>query len=162
MHCPFCQHSDTRVIDSRVSEDGATIRRRRECEACGERFSTLEAVELGQFRAMLGKASLKGIYFQGWAALINPSVELVILTCGHVDNSSGYCNPDYDKLVKQAAATLDDAKRKPIEMAAQKIIWEDAPWLYLWRLPNYYGVSNRVDYKFRADNYFEPYLVKFK
>lgn len=46
MHCPFCQHSDTRVIDSRVSEDGATIRRRRECEACGERFSTLEAVEL--------------------------------------------------------------------------------------------------------------------
>ena len=46
MHCPFCQHPDTRVIDSRVSEDGATIRRRRECEACGERFSTLETVEL--------------------------------------------------------------------------------------------------------------------
>lgn len=46
MHCPFCQHSDTRVIDSRVSEDGATIRRRRGCEACGERFSTLETIEL--------------------------------------------------------------------------------------------------------------------
>lgn len=46
MHCPFCQHVDTRVIDSRVSEDGATIRRRRECEACGERFSTLETIEL--------------------------------------------------------------------------------------------------------------------
>ena len=46
MHCPFCQHGDTRVIDSRVSEDGATIRRRRECEACGERFSTLETIEL--------------------------------------------------------------------------------------------------------------------
>ncbi|GAA3934087.1 transcriptional regulator NrdR [Luteimonas lutimaris] len=46
MHCPFCQHADTRVIDSRVSEDGATIRRRRECEACGERFSTLETIEL--------------------------------------------------------------------------------------------------------------------
>ena len=46
MHCPYCQHQDTRVIDSRVSEDGATIRRRRECEACGERFSTLETVEL--------------------------------------------------------------------------------------------------------------------
>ncbi len=46
MHCPYCQHIDTRVIDSRVSEDGATIRRRRECEACGERFSTLETVEL--------------------------------------------------------------------------------------------------------------------
>ncbi len=46
MHCPFCQHGDTRVIDSRVSDDGATIRRRRECEACGERFSTLETIEL--------------------------------------------------------------------------------------------------------------------
>ena len=46
MHCPFCQHTDTRVIDPRVSEDGATIRRRRECEACGERFSTLENIEI--------------------------------------------------------------------------------------------------------------------
>ena len=46
MHCPFCQHADTRVIDSRVSEDGAQTPRRRECEACGERFSTLETIEL--------------------------------------------------------------------------------------------------------------------
>jgi transcriptional repressor NrdR len=46
VHCLVCQHHDTRVIDSRVSEDGATIRRRRECEACGERFSTLETIEL--------------------------------------------------------------------------------------------------------------------
>jgi len=46
MHCPFCQHEDTRVIDSRVSEDGTTIRRRRECEQCGERFNTFETAEL--------------------------------------------------------------------------------------------------------------------
>jgi transcriptional repressor NrdR len=46
MHCPFCQHEDTRVIDSRVSEDGATIRRRRECEHCNERFNTFETAEL--------------------------------------------------------------------------------------------------------------------
>ena len=46
MHCPFCQHEDTRVIDSRVSEDGATIRRRRECERCEERFNTFETAEL--------------------------------------------------------------------------------------------------------------------
>lgn len=46
MHCPFCQHPDTRVIDSRETEDGATIRRRRECEHCGERFNTFETVEL--------------------------------------------------------------------------------------------------------------------
>ena len=46
MHCPFCQHEDTRVIDSRVSDDGASIRRRRECPSCGERFSTVEMAEL--------------------------------------------------------------------------------------------------------------------
>jgi transcriptional repressor NrdR len=46
MHCPFCQHDDTRVIDSRVSEDGATIRRRRECPSCGERFNTFETAEI--------------------------------------------------------------------------------------------------------------------
>ena len=46
MHCPFCQHEDTRVIDSRVSEDGTTIRRRRECEKCAERFNTFEVAEL--------------------------------------------------------------------------------------------------------------------
>jgi len=46
MHCPFCQHEDTRVIDSRVSEDGSTIRRRRECEHCSERFNTFETAEI--------------------------------------------------------------------------------------------------------------------
>lgn len=46
MHCPFCQHEDTRVIDSRLSEDGSTVRRRRECPACGERFNTFETAEI--------------------------------------------------------------------------------------------------------------------
>ena len=46
MHCPFCQHDDTRVIDSRVSDDGATIRRRRECPQCAERFNTFETIEI--------------------------------------------------------------------------------------------------------------------
>lgn len=46
MHCPVCGHDDTRVIDSRLSPDGTFIRRRRECETCQYRFSTLEEVEL--------------------------------------------------------------------------------------------------------------------
>jgi transcriptional repressor NrdR len=46
MHCPFCQHEDTRVVDSRLAEDGTTVRRRRECPACGERFSTFETAEI--------------------------------------------------------------------------------------------------------------------
>ncbi|OOG47886.1 transcriptional regulator NrdR [Rhodanobacter sp. C01] len=46
MHCPFCQHEDTRVIDSRLTEDGSTVRRRRECPQCSERFNTFETAEL--------------------------------------------------------------------------------------------------------------------
>jgi transcriptional repressor NrdR len=46
LHCPFCANDDTRVIDSRVVEDGATVRRRRECEVCGKRYSTYERAEL--------------------------------------------------------------------------------------------------------------------
>lgn len=45
MKCPFCNHNDSRVIDSRSAEDGTTIRRRRECVSCGRRFTTYEVVE---------------------------------------------------------------------------------------------------------------------
>jgi transcriptional repressor NrdR len=46
MHCPFCKADDTRVVDSRVAEDGAQVRRRRECEKCGARFTTFEKAQL--------------------------------------------------------------------------------------------------------------------
>lgn len=46
MHCPFCRHADSRVIDSRTADDGSAIRRRRQCPNCGRRFSTLETFSL--------------------------------------------------------------------------------------------------------------------
>jgi transcriptional repressor NrdR len=46
MKCPFCKSPDTQVIDSRVSEDGDSIRRRRRCASCSKRFTTYETVEL--------------------------------------------------------------------------------------------------------------------
>ncbi|MEJ5919686.1 MULTISPECIES: transcriptional regulator NrdR [unclassified Corynebacterium] len=46
MHCQYCHHDHTKVIDSRLIDDGMTIRRRRECLACGKRFSTLERSQL--------------------------------------------------------------------------------------------------------------------
>ena len=45
MKCPFCGHQEDKVVDSRASSDGAAIRRRRECMACGKRFTTYEHVE---------------------------------------------------------------------------------------------------------------------
>ncbi len=46
MHCPFCSHNDTRVIDSRLLGDGDQVRRRRECQSCKARFTTYETAEL--------------------------------------------------------------------------------------------------------------------
>jgi transcriptional repressor NrdR len=46
MYCPFCNHIETKVIDSRLAGEGRQIRRRRECLSCGERFTTFEAAEL--------------------------------------------------------------------------------------------------------------------
>jgi transcriptional repressor NrdR len=46
VHCPFCRHADSRVIDSRTAEDGASTRRRRQCPACGRRFTTVETAAL--------------------------------------------------------------------------------------------------------------------
>ena len=46
MKCPFCSHLETQVVETRVSEDGVFIRRRRQCESCGARFTTFERVQL--------------------------------------------------------------------------------------------------------------------
>jgi len=50
MHCPFCSAPDTRVIDSRLANDGDQVRRRRECVSCSERFTTYESAELNMPR----------------------------------------------------------------------------------------------------------------
>jgi transcriptional repressor NrdR len=52
MHCPFCNASDTKVIDSRLVSEGKQVRRRRECIACNERFTTYEVAELAMPRVI--------------------------------------------------------------------------------------------------------------
>jgi transcriptional repressor NrdR len=46
VYCPFCRNSDSRVVDSRLTDDGSAIRRRRQCPACGRRFTTVETTSL--------------------------------------------------------------------------------------------------------------------
>ncbi len=46
MHCPYCRYTDSRVLDSRVADDGAAIRRRRQCPSCERRFTTVEQTQL--------------------------------------------------------------------------------------------------------------------
>ena len=55
MHCPFCPATDTKVIDSRMADEGSRVRRRRECTDCGERFTTYESAELALPRVVKSK-----------------------------------------------------------------------------------------------------------
>ncbi|MDH3979829.1 MAG: transcriptional regulator NrdR [Gammaproteobacteria bacterium] len=57
MYCPFCTKQDTKVIDSRLASEGAQVRRRRECLACGERFTTFELAELVMPRIIKGNGA---------------------------------------------------------------------------------------------------------
>jgi len=57
MHCPFCNHEETKVNDSRLADEGRQIRRRRECLHCGERFTTFESAELLMPRVVKSDAS---------------------------------------------------------------------------------------------------------
>ncbi len=52
MRCPFCSHENSQVKDSRPTEDGASIRRRRQCEDCGARFTTFERVQLRELHVL--------------------------------------------------------------------------------------------------------------
>jgi transcriptional repressor NrdR len=52
MHCPYCGHTDTQVKDSRPSDDGASIRRRRHCAKCTGRFTTFERIQLREFNIL--------------------------------------------------------------------------------------------------------------
>ena len=46
MHCPYCRHTDSKVLDSRTTDDGGSIRRRRQCPSCERRFTTIEQMQL--------------------------------------------------------------------------------------------------------------------
>jgi transcriptional repressor NrdR len=52
MRCPFCSHAETQVKDSRPTEDSASIRRRRQCEECGARFTTFERIQLRELTVL--------------------------------------------------------------------------------------------------------------
>lgn len=52
MHCPFCEATDTRVVDSRLSSEGSQVRRRRACDQCGARFTTYEVFDMAMPRVV--------------------------------------------------------------------------------------------------------------
>src|SRR5438067_11342616 len=107
MKCPFCQHDDTQVLDTRVSEVGDAIRRRRRCVQCDKRFTTYERVELSMpiivkkngSRTEFESSALSGSLRLGLrkrpvpAAAIDAacaSIEEKLLTSGRREVGTGY------------------------------------------------------------------------
>ena len=120
MKCPFCQHADTQVLDTRVSEEGDAVRRRRRCGACDQRFTTYERVELSmpfivkkdgsrtEFEAVKLRGSLmlalrkRPVAAQAIDAAV-ASIEEKLLNSGQREVESGYVG----ELVMQELKLLD-------------------------------------------------------
>ena len=75
MYCPFCRAEDTKVIDSRLASEGTQVRRRRECLACGERFTTFESAELVMPRIIKSNGAREPFNEKKLAAGIQRSLE---------------------------------------------------------------------------------------
>ena len=120
MKCPFCQHEDTQVLDTRVSEEGDSIRRRRRCVKCDKRFTTKERIELSMpiivkkngSRTEYASVKLRGSLMLALrkrpvsAEAIDTaiaSIEEKLLTSGQREVESGYVG----ELVMQELKRLD-------------------------------------------------------
>ncbi|QKE89231.1 hypothetical protein HN018_03520 [Lichenicola cladoniae] len=146
--------------------DGRYADAQETCEAVGSFLEAvglrpvLKAYESGHFTETLRARGFPGLYFHGFAAQIEPLVELIVFTSSAVDNASGYDSPAVDAVMKQASEATDDDSRAALVRRAEGMIWNDAPWIYLWYLPALYGSSHRLDYLPRPDDYIEIYRAR--
>lgn len=106
-----------------------------------------EAIEWGKYLEPLDAKTFKGVYFMGYSTYIVAGPQLGTFVCGALDNSQNYCNTEYDKLFEEFNTTEDEAKRQEISNQMQAMIWDEAPWIFLWRLPMFMGVSNRLQWE---------------
>jgi peptide/nickel transport system substrate-binding protein len=126
--------------------------------------SELEVIEWGKYVDMLDAKSFskEGLYFMGYSTYIVPGPQLGTLTCGALDNPANYCNTDYDALFQEFNTTDDEAARQEISNQMQALIWEDAPWIFLWRLPLFMGSSNRLQWEAHPALYVDAWEMSFK
>ena len=114
---------------------------------------TLEIIEPARFNELHTNKSYPGLMYFGLGTYNNPEIELNTFTCGYIDNSFNYCNEEFGKILDELTVTSDPAKRLELSHKAEEIVWNDTPWLYLWRLTYFQGQSNRFHYDPYLDNY---------
>jgi peptide/nickel transport system substrate-binding protein len=121
-----------------------------------------EAVEWGKYLEFLDAKSFEGLYFMGYSTYIVPGPQLGTMICGALDNPGDYCNAEYDALFEQFNTTEDEAKRQEISNQMQALIWEDAAWVYLWRLPLFMGTSTRLVWEAHPALYVDVWEMTLK
>lgn len=101
MRCPICSHKETRVIDSRLSSDSAVIRRRRECEKCSFRFSTIEEMEILDLMVIKRNGSREGYSRDKIVGGLRKALE-----------KRPVSQEDFDRLVHQIERDIQKKKKK--------------------------------------------------
>ena len=124
VRCPSCGHADTRVIDSREAEDGSSIRRRRACDQCGERFTTRERSESARIQVVKRDGSRQEFDRRKLASAIGKAAGKH-LTSGAVDRVID----DIEGTIRQSGASEVAAKRVG-EMVLERLAEVD-PMSYL-------------------------------
>ena len=85
MHCPYCKNEDTKVLDSRVADDGGSIRRRRTCSACDRRFTTVEKMQLTVLKRSGATEPSACHSWQGAAAHVHSASSRTTSVCVTID-----------------------------------------------------------------------------
>lgn len=88
----------------------------------------------------------RGFYYQGRGSVVDPSAAVSQYLETGVSPRIKYSNPELDKLLAAERQEFDPAKRKALLLKAFNIVQEDVPALYMWRINQYYGISNKVDF----------------
>lgn len=122
----------------------------------------LEIIEPAKFQEVHKGKNFPGLLYFGLGTYNNPEIELNTFTCGYVDNSFNYCNETFGKVLDELTVTSDPAKRLELSNKAEEIVWNDVPWIYLWRLTYFLGMSNRFQYEPYLDNYVDMWQASLK
>jgi peptide/nickel transport system substrate-binding protein len=122
----------------------------------------LEVIEAAKFTEVHQGKNFPGLLYFGLGTYNVPTIELNTFTCGYVDNSFNYCNQDFEKALTEMSITSDPAKRMTLSNKAEEIVWNDVPWVYLWHLTYFLGMSNRFQYEPYLDNYIDMWQASLK
>jgi peptide/nickel transport system substrate-binding protein len=109
---------------------------------------------------MVFKQATDPLYLLGLGSSFSGQEELSYIEKGYIANATYWNNPQYFQLYDQLTTTLDPTKRQNLMNQMQTIAFDDPPLIYLWHQVDSYGVSNRLQWEARADEYIYMYDAK--